>query len=791
LKQKLQVAVRTLVEHVCRSGDLECGFFGGSRAVEGIRAHQAVQRSRPDTYTPEVRVSHQIETDRFILAVEGRIDGIYREDDRSFDRSFDRISDRVVIDEIKTTFREIAEQDDPIHPIHWAQAKCYAYMYGYTHGLESAAVQLTYYRFDTGEIREVRKHFSIEELKAFFTSLVEPYLSWAEAMIDWYALRDDSLKRLAFPYAGYRTGQREMAVEVYRAVKQGNQLLIQAATGIGKTMAALYPALKALPEGSISKVFYLTARTTGRAVAEKALDELRGKGARLKSLTLTARDKICFDSESACTPEECEYARGHFDRLNGALQEIFLLDAFTREAIVQAARKHRVCPFEFSLELALWADCIVCDYNYAFDPRVFLRRFFMEENNGYLFLIDEAHNLVDRAREMFSAEVWKQPFLDLRRALKKELPDLHRQMGRINAVFVKRRKACEAAGNRMAEKDPPEDLLPMLRRFLISAERWLTKNIKSSFREDLLALFFAAGGFIKISEQYGENYTTCMEKTGEDLKIRLFCTDPAAPLGNALARCRAAVFFSATLTPMAYFKKVFGCDPAARERIYPSPFPPENLFVLLSDRISTRYRHRTETAGAVTRFLFRFVSGKAGNYLLFFPSYEYMNRIHAGFSERYPEVDTLLQATEMTEDERDRFLSWFSADRMKSRAGFVVMGGIFGEGIDLVGERLSGAAIVGVGLPGISLERDLIRDYFDRHLQAGFEFAYLFPGMIRVLQAAGRVIRTENDRGVILLIEQRFATLQYRRLLPENWRPIRVDEGIEFEKTLGRFWGPG
>lgn len=773
MKQILQVAVRTLVEHVLRSGDLEHVFLGASRAVEGIRAHQSIQKSRPDTYTPEVTVSHRIETDRSVLVISGRIDGVYHD------------PDRVIIDEIKSTLHGPADEEDPVH---WGQAKCYAYLYGHTHQLKTVDVQLTYYQLKTGEVQEFQKSFTIDVLEDFFNDLVRHYMDWAETVAAWYDIRNASLQPLEFPFPGYRPGQREMAVDVYRTIRDRDHLLVRAATGIGKTMAAIYPSIKALVEGLTSKIFYLTARTTGRTVAEKALDQLRSKGARIKSVTITAKDKICFDSKNACTAEECEYAKGHYDRIGGALKDIFQSEAFDREAIVCAAKKHRICPFEFSLELALWADCIICDYNYAFDPRVFLRRFFMEENSGYVFLIDEAHNLVDRAREMFSAEIWKQPFLDVRRALKSELPDLFRKMGRINAFLAKRRKDCEAAGDMLAEKDPPEALFPMLRGFLRTAEHWLTLNIKAPFREDLLDLYFTVGSFVKISEQYDENYTTCTEKTGRDLKIKLFCVDPAKSLKNALTRCDAAVFFSATLTPMHYFKNIFGCDPTASERIIASPFPKENLSVLVSDQISTRYRHRAATADRVATALIRFVEQKAGNYLLFFPSYQYMQVIFAAFETARPEIETQIQAPEMSEDERERFLERFSKARADTLVGFVVMGGIFGEGIDLVGERLSGAAIVGVGLPGISMEKDLIRDYFDHHHGAGFEYAYLFPGIIRVLQAAGRVIRTENDRGVVFLIGQRFVTPQYRNLLPVEWQPIRVRDGEKIGQVLKGFW---
>ncbi|MBW1993028.1 MAG: ATP-dependent DNA helicase [Deltaproteobacteria bacterium] len=776
MKQTLQIAVRTLVEHVLRSGDLELTFLGASRAIEGIRAHQQIQKSRPDTYVPEVHVSHSVDTGRFVLIVSGRIDGVYHE------------PHRVMIDEIKTTLSDLNTLNEKEDSLHWAQAKCYAYLYGLSHSLSKIDIQLTYYRLDTGQIREFHQSHSMQSLETFFKELIDRYLQWAESIIDWYGVRSSSIRLLNFPFGSYRPGQREMAADVYRTIKQKNQLLIQAPTGIGKTMAVIYPAVKAIGKGLTPKVFYLTARTTGKIIAEKMFEEIRKQGGRIKSLTITAKEKICFRPESSCSAEECEYAKGHFDRINGAIKESFNEDALTRETIVEKAQSHRVCPFELTLELSNWADCIICDYNYAFDPRAFLRRFFMEEGNGYVFLIDEAHNLVDRARDMFSSEICKQPFLSLRRVIKEELPAIYKALGAINSLLVKKRKQCEAAAGMMAEKDPPEALFPLLRRFLWLTERWLSLNIKTQYLEDLMDLYFSVSAFIKIWEQYDDSYATCTEVTGDDLKVKLFCVDPSVSLRNALSRCGAAVFFSATLTPLDYFQSLLGCEDMAEKRVLPSPFPEENLCVLISDHISTRYRHRKSTVTEVAETLIHLVEQKQGNYLLFFPSYEYMRMVHATFVNARPQLRTLLQAPEMCEEERERFLEQFVKETSNTLIGFVVMGGVFSEGIDLAGERLSGAAVVGPGLPGISLERQLIRDYFDHHLGQGFEYAYLFPGMTRVLQAAGRVIRSESDRGVILLIGQRFKTPTYRNLLPQQWQPISVRSEDQLNEILKRFW---
>jgi DNA excision repair protein ERCC-2 len=778
LKKTLKIAVRDLVAHVLRSGDLSFEFLSSARPVDAIRIHQKIQRSRPENYTAEVAVSHQIETDLFKLTIGGRIDGIYHE------------SKGVLIEEIKTTTRNLNYFKNHENLIHWGQVKTYSYIYALDQGLNEIDTQLTYFQVDTCEIRNFKKHFTLSELETFFQELIANYLKWAEKIIRWEVLRDNSIRKFQFPFGSYRPGQREMAVNVYRTIKNNAQALVQAATGIGKTMAAIFPAVKAMGEGFTVKIFYLTARTTGRFAAEYALDELRNARVRLKSLTLTAKDKTCFRPDSACNPEECEFAHGYFDRINDALSDIFDQVAFTRIAVEQVAREHRVCPFEFSLELSLWADCIICDYNYAFDPRVYLRRFFLEERGEYTFLIDEAHNLVDRSREMFSAEIYKQPCLDVRRSIRKELPDIYKSLGKINSWMIKARKKCEESTPACHEKAAPQDLFPLLRGFLKNTERWLSRNLKTSFREELLDLFFKISGFLRVAEQYDDSYVTCFEKIKNDVKLKLFCIDPSIQLGNALTRCKAAVFFSATMTPMDYFKKILGCDAGATGLILPSPFPGENLKLFVHDRISTYYRDRDLTKGQVSQAINALVRQKTGNYLMFFPSYEYMMMVFEVFQTDCPDFEVIIQVPGMSEHEREEFLNRFGRENHQTLVGFALMGGIFGEGIDLVGERLSGAVVVGVGLPGISLEKELIRDYFADHHNAGFEYAYQYPGINRVLQAVGRVIRTETDRGVILLIDQRYGTHRYRSHLPAEWDLVKVQNREQLTRALHNFWEP-
>ena len=774
-KVTLHVAVRTLVEYVHRGGDLSVEYSGTARSLEGIRGHQRVQRSRPDSYTPEVAVAYRMETETFFIDISGRIDGVYRTENG------------VIIDEIKTTVRDPATMAEDQHPVHWAQAKTYGYLYAQEQGLDTIAVQLTYYHLGTGRTREFRQTFGLRELEAFFRELVHSYLDWAATVAKWHEIRNTSIRQTPFPFDTYRPGQRQMAVDIYRTIHEGGRRFVQAATGIGKTMAAVFPAVKAMAEGVSGRLFYLTARTTGRTAAEQALDELRKGGLRFKSVTLTAKDKICFNPDGLCSPDECAFAKGHFDRLGSALERAFAHDALTRTVIETIARDHRVCPFEFSLELSLWADCIVCDYNYAFDPRVYLRRFFMEGSNDHTFLVDEAHNLVDRARDMFSAEIRKQPFLDMRRAVKTELPGIYRQMGKINAHLVRDRKACQAAGGSQTGKAPPETLYPLLRAFLKSTDRWLARNIPAVFRNDLLDLYFTVAAFIRVSEHFDASYAVCREQDGRDLRIKLFCMNPSDQMGEALKRCRTAVFFSATLTPPDYFCQLLGAGQKVRWTAIPSPFPPQHLGLFIADGVSTLYRQREATVQMVAEALGALVGQRQGNYLFFFPSYAYLEMVLRQFKTSEG-MEIVVQTPGMSEPERDAFIAGFAENRPGTHVGFAVMGGIFGEGIDLTGNRLTGAAIIGVGLPGISLERELIREYFAATNGAGFEFAYLYPGINRVLQAAGRVIRSRRDRGTVLLIDRRYATRRYTSLFPAEWQPIRTKSPSGIASGLQRFW---
>ena len=774
------VSVHSLVEFVLQSGDITPGGFQRrDRAQLGTRGHRQVQRKRPEGYVSEVEISYRVENADFPLEVRGRMDGLYPN------------NEPVILEEIKTTTLSLELVLENHNPLHWAQAQCYAFMYANQQRLSEICIHLTYFHIDTCVEKTFERTFTFPELESFFQGLLAAYLDWFSRVNARQTGRDQSIQQLEFPYPAYRPGQREMAVEVYKAIRGGDRLYLQAPTGVGKTIAALFPAVKGLGQGLAAKIFYLTAKTPGRAVAEKALDDMRQAGLSLRSVTLTAKEKICFCPPVNCDPQICPFARGYFDKVKTALGEMDAIQAFTRPVIEELARKYEICPFEFSLDLSLWVDCIICDYNYVFDPRVYLHRFFDFDTEPYIFLVDEAHNLPDRAREMYSAELGKQTVLELQRSLKPHLPELAKRLNLINKILLEMRKACQAEDKgALVEYELPEALLKVIREFSQKAEDWLALNQPAEFRQALLEFYFLCLNYLRTAEYFDTYYVSYFERQGQsNLKTKLFCLDPAPMLAVPLERSRATVFFSATLLPIDYFMKLLTGEANHPRRLFQSPFPQENVCLLIHDRISTKYTQRADSYAAIADTIETACSAQVGNYLVYFPSYAYLAAVLEHLKERLPENQLIIQDRAMTETERHAFLERFSAGNQETLVGLAVMGGIFGEGIDLVGERLIGVVIVGVGVPQIGLERDLIKQYFDEQNGSGFAYAYQYPGFNRVLQATGRVIRTETDRGVIILIDDRFTHTRYRQLFPSHWRGFQIVQNTgEMKEKLTRFW---
>ena len=768
LKPELSISVRSLVEYVYRSGDYDATYKGPSRALEGTRAHQKVQKSRPDNYTAEVSLKHIHETEKYNLVLQGRIDGIFFNDNN------------IVLEEIKSTFLS-SEHITDSNIVHWAQALLYAYVYSLQNNLNSVDVRLTYYQIDEEKEVSFNKNQTFEQLKEFYANTVSDYLKWADILIANRILRDESIEKLEFPFV-FRAGQRKLSVYVYKAIQEERNLFLEAPTGTGKTIGTIFPTLKQLKDNQ--KIFYLAAKTTGKNIALNTLKILSRNGLKAKILLLTAKDKICFLETPQCFPEKCPYTIDFFTKLNRVTEKLMKNDIITGETILEISEKEKVCPFELGLEASLYCDVIICDYNYVFDPIVFLRRFFMDSARRYYFLIDEAHNLVDRARSMYSADISKSEVMDLKRLIKPVSKIIHNKLQGINKQLLQIRKDIDKA-RQASLKEKPENLIRSISKFYKECEAWLSENQESEYKNDILEFFFKCNNFLKICEIYGDNYITLITNSSRELRLELFCIDPARHLAECLKKSISAVFFSATFRPVQYYKELLGGAEDDWMLYLDSPFPIENTSVQVSSYINTRYKARESSYKHIAEVVSSAYDIREGNYLVFFPSYEYMQNV---LTELDPIPDNyLIQEKDMSEDERTDFIARFENHR--NQVGFAVMGGAFGEGIDLSGDTLIGAIVVGVGLPQISYKRNIIKEYYNDQESDGFLYSYLYPGMNRVLQAAGRVIRTMNDKGTIILLDDRFLTMRYRKLFPESWKHYKVFRNIEdFETECSNFW---
>lgn len=775
MDKKIKISVRNLIEFVLRSGDIDNSFMSTSRALEGTLAHQKVQKSYGHEYSPEVTLKHSFSYNDYSLEIEGRADGIFK------------LPEEIIIDEIKSTTRDLETIEEDYNHLHWAQAKCYGYIYALQNELKNASIQLSYFHIESEELKIFKRNFSFVELEVFFIDLIERYIKWASLTFDWADIRDKSILDIGFPFEKYRKGQRELAVAAYKTIKEGKNLFAQAPTGIGKTMSTLFPSIKSIGEGSISKIFYLTAKTITREIPIKSMGILMENGLKAKTLVITAKDKICLNEEVKCNPRDCSYAKGHYDRVNDAIMDMFKNeDMISRDIVLTYADKYHVCPFEFSLDISLWADVVICDYNYAFDPQVYLKRFFDGLASDYAFLIDEAHNLVDRSREMFSAQINKADFLDLRDIFKDKYPSLYKSVNKCNSIMNNFKE--EIGKGNYYQKEEITDFYYPIKRIITLMEPWLIAEKEHKEYEKVMDFYFNLITFIKISDFYDEHYVTSIEVMDRDMIFKLYCVDSSYLLNQALNRAKSGMFFSATLTPLEYHMDLLGGNKDDYFIRLSSPFPSENLCLMIRDDVSTRYKDRERTYLDIVESIEEFSTSHKGNYFVFFPSYAYMRNVYDILIGRNLELNIAIQEGNMKESEREDYLNRF--DEEDDLIAFAVMGGIFSEGIDLVGEKLIGAIIVGVGLPQICFERDIIKDYFKEKQGLGFEYAYMYPGMNKILQSAGRVIRSEEDRGAIMLIDDRFGTHRYKELFPREWSHYKVVRSKEdIKKNLESFWG--
>lgn len=755
----IKKGIKDIVSYVYQQGDLNLEYFSANRAQYGTKAHQAIQ----DNYLDEecevyVEGSYSIGEHEFHL--NGRIDLLLEREGQW------------IVGEIKSTTRPLDSIVAGDRPTHYAQAKVYAYLLLCKHPeWEQVMVRLIYCDLEGVQTRQIDQFYTKEELEPFMEKTLQIYLKWHLILVRSMALKLKTAKTLQFPFGEFRSYQRELSASVYHCIKERKRLLLRAPTGIGKTMGTIFPSIKALNDQE-QKIFYLTAKTIGRQVAEKAFDVCLANGWTAKVTTITAKEKVCLMDEVKCDPTYCPYAKGYFDRINEAVKDLFETEQlFNRERLISYAKKHVVCPFEYSLAMASISDAIIGDYNYMFDPRAYLRRFF-DEPSPHIALIDEAHNLYDRACEMYSTSLNKGKVQELKRLFKGRSKSLNKVLGSMNLKLLEYRQELEEDNKYEIFKEEVESsFLNKVSSLLEGLEKYLYAHPMTEYKSQLMDLYFDCHQFLRISEFYNESFRVRYERVGIDLKVSLICLNPSLYLYDRMQLVRSTILFSATLHPLSYYQTVLLHDEDCEQIFLPSPFEREHLDLYVHHGISTKYKQREGSLSGLVSTIYQVTQRKKGNYLIFFPSYQYLEQAFERYQSFVGEEQILMaQEREMDEHEREVFLGKFEDRPSKTLVAFAVLGGVFSEGIDLIGDRLIGSVIVGVGLPQINPLTEQRRLYFEETFQKGYLYAYLYPGFNKVMQAVGRVIRSDTDRGIVVLIDERYVEPTYLSLFPYEWQ---------------------
>lgn len=775
---RIRISVRNLVEFIFRSGDIDNRIGKGAQKEamqEGSRMHRKIQGRMGMEYRAEVPLKLEVPQEQYVLALEGRADGIITN------------ADGVTVDEIKCMYTDVTRFEEPIF-VHKAQAMCYAYIYALQNGLDQISVQLTYCDLDTEEICRFEEAFSFFWLERWFQDMMEAYRKWTDFQFTWRKIRQTSIQTLEFPFP-YREGQYKLVGDVYRTIHRKKILFIQAPTGTGKTISTLFPAIRAVGENLGDKIFYLTAKTITRTVAKDTCDLLKAKGYRGKVIVLTAKEKMCPCEEMDCNPSNCLRAKGHYDRVNDAVYDLITTEEdFTRERMLAQAEKYQVCPFEMSLDASLYADIIICDYNYVFDPNVYLKRFFSEEEKGdYIFLVDEAHNLVERGREMYSAVLVKEEILTVKKLVRGKDRKLEAALEKCNRQMLEWKRECET----YTIYESIGAFAFSLMRLMSLLDIFLQSRGEMPERKEVTEFYLNLRHFMNMFERVDENYVLYSDFDETDrFCLHLYCVNPSINLQECLERGKSTIFFSATLLPVNYYKNLLSSKKDNYAVYADSAFREEQRLLFIGRDVSSLYTRRTlGEFHRIALYIQQVLRAKKGNYLIFFPSYRFMEDVYEQFlAVNEQEADCMMQSGNMNEADREEFIQEFSNPRGKSLAAFCVLGGIFSEGIDLKEDLLIGVLIVGTGLPQICNQREILKEYYQEENGQGFDYAYQYPGMNKVLQAAGRVIRTASDRGIIGLLDERFLRSDYRQLFPREWSQYEVHTLDSLPEALEAFW---
>lgn len=750
----IQESVRGLIEFILRQGSIDNRFVSMNRAREGTIAHKKLQESNEKIYAnyqKEVFMEYLFEFEKYILKIQGRADSIIIE------------NNNVIIEEIKSTTREVNFIDEATNELHWAQGIIYGFIYATKNNLENITIRLSYINIISDEVKSFDRGYEYKELKYYVDSLVNSYKQWADLKQNLLEKRRTSIEELKFPFNTYRKGQKEFALICYNVIKENEVLFAQAPTGTGKTIATLFPALKSLLLKNDNRIVYLTAKTTTTTVVEKAINILIDKGLMCKSVTLTAKEKMCLNDKVECNPDACIYAKDFYSKLNDIVWSILSNESrISGEIVINYAKKYKMCPFELSLELTSWVDILICDYNYAFDPSARLIRIFEDTIQNNILLVDEGHNLVDRVKSSYSEELTKSEFTECKKNIKNKSKILSKVITNIIKFFNNLDLEIESNLDSYVVVDEQEkELKILLHMFIKECDIFIQQYNELS--EVIIDLYFKCRRYLTVSEYYDENFRTLIKREYKDISIKVVCVNPKKNIKAITDKCSGAIVFSATFAPFEYYINLLGGDVNSYRFRLPSPFKKENLKVEYR-YINLRYTHREKNISFVCNEINKFTSIEKGNYMIFFPSYEYMNKVYDSYIDLYGDEYIIKQKDTYTDIEKIHFINSFTNE--SNNIAFCITGGVFSEGIDLPGKKLIGAVIIGVGMPKISIEGNITKEFFG---EVGFDYAYVYPGINKVLQAAGRVIRTENDKGRLLLIDDRYATSKYKKLLPQEW----------------------
>jgi len=813
---RFEISVRSLAEHVHRTGGLSPLSFSGISGSDGTRLHTRVfsdlkKQYRPTDVETEVSLSAENVDGDLTLVIRGRADCVIHLRDSSN-------TDEIMILEVKSCNSDFTEISEILQPVHWAQLMLYAHMF-FEQNASYASVQISlrYVSIETLKYVEEKKTVLSYEAEEFFKKTCGAYTAFARDLVTYQKMRDETIRSLVFPHTNLRAGQKVFMQDVLATISHRSTLFVEAPTGIGKTISTLFPAVKCLAHGKCERIFYLTAKTATRVVARKALSDMRENGLLLRSITLQSKESLCPCPEIYCDTKQCAYAAQYYTRLPKAIRELLLHYEITPEIVLAAAKANTICPHELSLDISLYCDVIIGDYNHAFNPRVKLERYFVQPDQHHVLLVDEAHNLVDRSRDMFSASLLKSSLTACQKAVMGvdarvdgHIADIRSYFQILTDSMRREEDGISLVEHDIAAKDVmvapcfraarfvPKTLYKILWKFCYFIRPMLDALPTGPIRTSVLDFYFDVRFFLTILEQhFDDTYVLTAEmfegnaSAGMDteLVISLACLDASAKIHRIISDHHAAVFFSATLSPANYYTTMLLGDKNAAEAAtltLSSPFPPENLKVGILKSIKTTYQERNFSVEKVTDAIFSVTQDKVGNYMIYLPSFAYLKMLSESVQKRCRDrgnqpVDFLVQTPSMNKKQKDLFLSRFEEFGNRTLYAFAVLGGHFGEGIDLVGERLSGVIIVGVGLPLLCPQREIMRQYFQEKFGEGFAFAYRFPGWEKVLQAAGSVIRDEEDTGFVLLMDERYDKPEYQMLFPEHWHPDVMDRPEDFE----------